>query len=54
MVDENVPTIELHCLNRKCGRTFTIELSTLFENKGRADCPHCSEHNFYDLNKAKP
>jgi len=45
--------IELHCKNGKCGRTFEVELGSLFENKGRADCPHCLEYNCYDLKKGQ-
>ena len=53
MVDEKVPMIELPCLNRTCGRSFEVELRTLFENKGRADCTHCGESNYYDPKKGK-
>jgi hypothetical protein len=53
MVDKKSPMIELHCLNKKCGRTFNVEIQTLFENKGRANCTHCDEDNYYDLKKGK-
>jgi DNA-directed RNA polymerase subunit RPC12/RpoP len=53
MADEKLPMIELHCLNGKCGRTFVVEEGSLFENNGRADCPHCSQYNYYDLKKGK-
>ncbi len=53
MADEKLPMIEVRCLNGKCGRTFVVELGSLFENKGRADCPHCSQYNYYDLKKGK-
>jgi hypothetical protein len=53
MADEKVPMIELHCLNVKCGRTFSVELRTLFENKGQATCLHCDQDNYYDLKKGK-
>jgi hypothetical protein len=49
MADKNVPMIALHCKNGTCGRTFVIPLGSLFENKGRADCPHCKEYDQYDL-----
>ncbi len=45
--------IELHCKNGKCGRTFAVELGSLFENKGWVDCPHCGKSNVYDLKKGK-
>jgi hypothetical protein len=53
MIDKKLPMIELHCKNGKCGLTFAFELGRLFENKGRADCPHCSKSNVYDLKKGK-
>lgn len=51
MADKNAPMIELHCKNGKCGRVFMFELGSLFENKGRADCPHYREYHYYDLKK---
>jgi hypothetical protein len=53
MADEKMPMIELRCKNTKCGRALVIELGTLFENKGRADCPECGQHNYYDPKKGK-
>jgi hypothetical protein len=53
MADEKLAMIGLYRLNGKCGRAFVVELRSLFENKGRADYPHCSQYNFYDLKKAK-
>ena len=48
MADEELPMTELHCKNGKCGRSFVVELGSLFENNGRADCPHCFEYYYYD------
>lgn len=53
MVTAELPMVELSCKNCRCGATFVVELGSLFENKGRADCPHCLECHYYDLTKAK-
>jgi len=35
-------SVTLVCKERRCGRSFTIELAELFDKAGKATCPSCA------------
>jgi len=34
--------VTLVCKERRCGRSFTIELAELLDKAGKATCPYCA------------